>query len=67
MIEIIKNIFNLMTSFINRLYNIELDLTDTMTVKLGTLILAFIFFVLTILVILKSIGIKKPTDNEGGE
>ena len=65
MIEIIKNVFDLMTGFINRLYNIPIDLSDTMTVKLGTLVLSFIFFVITIYVILKAIGIKKP--NEGGE
>ena len=62
MIDIIKNLLDLTTGFINRIYNIEIDLTPTMNVKLGTLTLAFIFFVLVIYFILKTIGILKEDE-----
>lgn len=74
MIEIIKNVINLIIDFINRLYNIEIDLHDTSLatnvgiekVKLGTIVLAFIFFVFTIYCIFKMLGIGeyKESDND---
>ena len=72
MIEIIKNVIDLMVGFINRLYNIEIDLHDTSLapnlgiekIKLGTIVLAFIFFAFTIYCIFKMLGIGEYKNNE---
>lgn len=63
MVDIIKNIIQLIIQFINGIYNIEIDLTPTLNVKLGFLIISFISFVIVIKIVLEAIGIKKGDDD----
>ena len=57
MIDIIKQIINLISTFINSIFYWEIELTDTIDVYLGVLVIAFLFIVLSIYFIFKSLGI----------
>jgi len=57
MIEIIKEIIKLITTFINGIFYLEIDLTETVDVYLGVLVIAFLFIVLSIYFIFKAIGL----------
>lgn len=63
MIDIIKSLITLMVNFITGIYNIEIDLNPNWNVKFGTLVLAFISFIILLKVIFESIGIKKGDDD----
>lgn len=56
MIEIIKNTINLIMIFINTIYNFEIDFYDDIKIKVGTLVLAFIFFAILIYYVLYTLG-----------
>ena len=57
MIEIIKEIIKLITTFINGIFYLEIDLTETVDVYVGVLVIAFLFIVLSIYFIFKAIGL----------
>lgn len=57
MIEIIREIIDLMIEFINGLFYLQIDLTDTLDIYLGVLIVAFWFIMLSIYFIFKALGI----------
>lgn len=57
MIEIIKEIIKLIMTFINGIFYLEIDLTETVDVYLGVLVIAFLFIVLSIYFIFKAIGL----------
>ena len=57
MIEIIKEIIKLITTFINGIFYLEIDLTETVDVYIGVLVIAFLFIVLSIYFIFKAIGL----------
>lgn len=56
MFEIIKGIVDILKIGIDKLFVIEIDLYDDVTVSLGVLIVAFIFIVFMIYIILNAIG-----------
>lgn len=56
MLEIIKGIVDILKIGIDKLFVIEIDLYDDVTVSLGVLIVAFIFIVFMIYIILNAIG-----------
>lgn len=56
MFEIIKGIIDILKIGIDKLFVIEIDLYDDVTVSLGVLIVAFIFIVFMIYIILNAIG-----------
>lgn len=57
MFEVIKELFKLVYQFINSLYYIQFDILPDKNVYLGNLVLTFIFILLALYLILKSIGI----------
>lgn len=57
MIEIIKEIIKLITIFINGIFYLEIDLTETVDVYLGVLVIAFLFIMFSIYFIFKSLGL----------
>lgn len=57
MFEVIKEIFKLVYQFINSLYYMQFDILPDKNVYLGNLVLTFIFILLALYLILKSIGI----------
>ena len=63
MIDVVKNIINLIMIFINNIYNWEIDFYDNVTIKLGTLVISFIFFILLIYYILYTLGFLKGDDD----
>lgn len=57
MIEIVKEIVKLTVKFINGIFYIKIDLTDTIDVYLGVLVISFLFIMLSIYFIFKAIGL----------
>lgn len=57
MIDIIKNIFDLMIDFINSIFFLEIELTNDTNVYLGVLVCSFVTFVLILYFILKALGV----------
>lgn len=57
MFEVIKELFKLVYQFINSLYYIQFDILPDKNVYLGNLVLTFVFILLALYLILKSIGI----------
>lgn len=57
MFMIIQELFKLVFQFINSLYYIEFDILPGRNVYLGSLVLVTIFLLLSLYLILKSIGI----------
>lgn len=64
MIECVREIIKIVTNFINWLFQLKIDITDDLTMSVGTLFLSFIVFVLIIYFVLKAIGIVKGDDQE---
>lgn len=64
MIDIVKSIIDMCNIFINKLFNIRIDLAPGFYVSIGELIIAFLVIILTIYFILKGLGIiSKGDDN----
>lgn len=59
MIECVQEILKIIANFIDWLFKLKIDITDNLTMSIGTLFLSFIVFVLIIYFVLKSIGIVK--------
>jgi len=57
MIEICKKILDLIMIMVNKFFFLKIDLTDTLDVYLGVLIIGFLFIVLLIYFIFKALGI----------
>ena len=57
MIEIIKKIIDLIIIAINVFFYLKIELTEEVSIYLGLLIIAFLFIVLTIYLIFKSLSI----------
>lgn len=58
-LNIVKNIIDLMFIFFNAMFNIEFDLTDNIKVKLGVLVLSFVtvvYLIYRVFLALKLIG-----------
>lgn len=62
MIECVREIIKIMTNFINWLFQLNIEITENLTISIGTLFLSFIVFVLIIYFVLKAIGIVKGDD-----
>lgn len=58
MIETIKAILDLLLQFINAIFNFEVDFVNGQTVKLGYIVVSFIFIITALYLILRAIGIK---------
>ena len=56
MIEIIKQTFDLMMIFFEGFFNIEIEFTNEINLKLGVIVISFLFLVLTIYLIFRAIG-----------
>ena len=56
MLEIVKGIIDILKIGIDKLFVIEIDLYDNISVSLGVLIVAFIFTVFMIYIILNTLG-----------
>ena len=63
MIEIIKNVIDIIMIFIYKLYNLPIDFTTGNYVKLGTVVIAFVSIVFIIYLILKSLGFIGKDDD----
>lgn len=62
MIECVQEILKIIANFIDWLFKLKIDITDNLTMSIGTLFLSFIVFVLIIYFVLKAIGIVKGDD-----
>lgn len=58
MVEIIRNIINLISKFIQYLYNLKIDFIGGEKVLLGHVVVAFIFLIVIIYLILSAIGLN---------
>lgn len=63
MIDIIYKLIDLMTMYINAIFNLKIDFVNGEKVSLGIVVIAFIFIVLAIYLTLKGFGIIK----DGGD
>lgn len=65
MIEVLKNSINIVASFINSIYNFEIDFYEGQRIKIGTLFIAVLLFALLIYVVLTALGFfsHKGDDN----
>lgn len=57
MIDVIREIIKLTMDFINGIFYLQIDLTDTVDVYLGVLVIAILFITLSIYFIFKALGI----------
>ncbi len=57
MIEVIKNIINLIKVFVNSLFYLKIELLKGVDVYLGVLVIAFLFIVFAIYFIFKALNI----------
>ncbi len=57
MIEIVKNIIDLANIYINKMFNIKIDLIPGFYISIGELIISFLVIILTIYFVLKGFGI----------
>lgn len=62
MVDIIKSIIDLITSFINGIFNFQIEFIDGHPVAIGIVVIAFIFIVVSIYLIFKALGIIKESD-----
>lgn len=62
MIECVQEILKIIANFIDWLFKLKIDITDNLTMSIGTLFLSFIVFVLIIYFVFKAIGIVKGDD-----
>lgn len=62
MIDIIKNTIDILSIFIIKIYNLNVEFETGKNVKLGTIVIAFVTIVIIIYLIFKSIGINKGDD-----
>ena len=62
MIECVQEILTIIANFIDWLFKLKIDITDNLTMSIGTLFLSFIVFVLIIYFVFKAIGIVKGDD-----
>lgn len=54
MIEIIKSIFDLMTSFISTIFDFKVEFFEGEKISIGIIVVAFVFLVLALYFILKT-------------
>lgn len=54
MIEIIKSIFDLMTSFISTIFDFKIEFFEGEQISIGIVVVAFVFLVLALYFILKT-------------
>ena len=64
MIEIVKNIIDLCNIYINKIFNINIDLAPGFNVPFGMLIISFLVMVLTIYFVLRGFGVISKGDDE---
>lgn len=64
MIEILKNLIDIVVQFINSIYNFEIDFYDDHKIKVGTFFIAVLLFGLLIYVVLNTLGFL---DNKGDD
>lgn len=57
MIEIIKKIIDLATTFINNMFLLEVEWEAGQTIAIGKIVVAFVFVVLTIYMICDALGL----------
>lgn len=57
MIEIAKNLFDLMIQAINGVFNFKIELVEGEPIELGIVVVAFVFIVVALYLILKAVGI----------
>ena len=63
MIEVIYNMIDLIGSFINKLFNFQVDFVGGKNVPIGMIVVAFVFLIVAIYLIFKALGIIKESDN----
>lgn len=64
MIEIVKNIIDLCNIYINKIFNINIDLAPGFNVSLGMLIISFLAMILTIYFVLRGFGVISKGDDD---
>lgn len=57
MIEIVQNIFALMSQFINGIFNFQIELVEGEPIAIGIVVVSFLFIVISLYLILKAIGV----------
>lgn len=62
MIECVQEILKIIANFIDWLFKLKIDITDNLTMSIGTLFLSFIIFILIIYFVLNAIGILRGDD-----
>lgn len=63
MIEIIKSIIDLISIFINGLFNLEIELFNSKHAPLGYIVIAFIVIIVAIYLIFDALGLKGKGDD----
>lgn len=56
MVDIIKGFIDLVASFINWLFNLEIEFIGTSKVPLGIVVISFVFLIFCLYLILKAFG-----------
>lgn len=64
MVDIIKSIIDLLTQFINGIFNFQVEFIPGQNVAIGVIVVSFVFFVLSIYLILRALGIIKEGSDE---
>lgn len=63
MIEIIKNIIDLVSIFINGLFNLEIEFFENKHAPLGYIVIAFVVIIVAIYLIFDALGLKSKGDD----
>lgn len=63
MIEIIKNLIDLMMKFIDGMFKLKIDLSPDFNISLGMLVIGFLVVVLSIYFLLIALGVISKGDD----
>ena len=64
MIEIIKNIFDLMTTFISTIFDFKVEFFEGEKISIGIIVVAFVYLLFALYFILKTFKVIGDDDND---
>ena len=57
MIDVIKSIIDMIVQFLNGIFNYQIEFADNVSVSVGIIVCAFVLFVVSIYIILKTMKV----------